>query len=573
MATSTLTAEPPVETRVPIPPYAPRHAYSPAEDLAAANWGANLRALSLTQPDVIDAAGSAGVDGLTWAFARDGSLTALDESGRWWQNCSVPMAAARAMLNTLDAPGRMACFLNPTLAAHIAVALEILRPDQAIVAVVPGVDTLHGVLHCADLSGAISHGRLWFAPGERWAEELARLFQENSGLATPSQFIRLPLAGEEEIERMVAAAQQVFSAQNTSRAAAIHEARAAWRPAARARGPRLCALAPSGFRLWDDAGDVLAAAIQPAGEQAECEAVVFDPDLPRASSLLALAAAAARCDAFVAANVGRGDLPPVVPDAMPWITWVTTPRIPAAQAAGRADGADVLLLADASWRHAALAAGWPEGRVLVAGWPMQPAPQRPGAGCLAIVADTHPLDPPGRLSEFSSHLLLWQRLQSDIVRDPFLVSGDVEEFLTRTLRRFGVSGEGLDRRLFIDRLIVPGYQHGLARLLMGEKLPVRLYGGGWDAIEAFRPAAAGAISDRRTLKRVARDSAAFVHPMPDAFAHPVDALGRPVVRRRDTSGRSFVSDALRALGGRPVSHAAPTAALSLALVLRCLGRR
>ena len=140
------------------------------------------------------------------------------------------------------------------------------------------------------------------------------------------------------------------------------------------------------------------------------------------------------------------------------------------------------------------------------------------------------------------------------------------------MRQFGIPGEAFDRRLFVDRLIIPAYQQGVARILLREKLPVRLHGQGWDRIDEFRPHAAGAVSSSRALRAIAREAAAFVHVWPGGHAHPIDALGRPVVRRRDPGGRSVVGDALRALAGQGISVAPPAPPLTLALVMRLLGR-
>src|SRR5207244_7363999 len=132
-------------------------------------------------------------------------------------------------------------------------------------------------------------------------------------------------------------------------------------------------------------------------------------------------------------NVARVDRPNALPAAMPWLTWVTTPRVPRGEGAGPNDA---VLLADPGWRQAARDASWPADRIHLAGWPViVDQALRPGAG-LAIAADTRPVEPPDRLSEFSSHLLLWERLRADLARDPFRVGADVHQFLARMLRPF-----------------------------------------------------------------------------------------------------------------------------------------
>jgi hypothetical protein len=130
--------------------------------------------------------------------------------------------------------------------------------------------------------------------------------------------------------------------------------------AAVARGgasvPRVCVVARSGWSLWDDAGEALYDAVTRDASSRGATWHRFAPDAPAGCSPLAFAAAAAGAHAVVAADVSRADAPGLVPAAMPWVTWVTNGRVPPARSAGPRDR---LLLADAAWQPAALAAGWP----------------------------------------------------------------------------------------------------------------------------------------------------------------------------------------------------------------------
>src|SRR5688572_19469775 len=332
---------------------------SPATDRALANWAANSDALRASQPRLVEALSAVEPPVGEWLFGRDGALTALNGDGRWWAGCSVPLLAAREMLKKLDAGGRVACFLCPTLAAHLRVALDMMAAEQAIVAVSPDLAALSVAMHAEDFSNEIRAGRLWFACGERWEDELRRVFEENLGLPTPSQFVRLPTTSAEDVDRMVASAQQVFAGVNTGRAVAAASLRDAWRPRGRGVRRRLCVVAPSRFRLWQDGGSVLFESLHAAAGTAAVDVVPFDPDRPLCGSPLALSAAAAGCDAILSADVGRADVPNTIPPAMPWVTWVTTPRVPAATASAPNDA---LLLADPAWAACARVAGWPQER-------------------------------------------------------------------------------------------------------------------------------------------------------------------------------------------------------------------
>ena len=538
-----------------------------AVERADANAGANLRALSVTQPRLA-AAVSGGATGLRPVYARDGSLTAFGTDGKWWHGCSVPMAAAEAMLSSLDMRGRVACLLSPTLAAHVRVPLRRSRPDQAVIALCPDLSDLGVLLACEDLSAEISSHRLWFAWGHDWAGELRRLFLERPGLSTPAQFIRLPLTPSMEVERLVSAAQATFAETNRDRASGVGRRRNAWRRPT-TRGPRICVVAPSHFRLWNDAGATLAEAWA-ATAAGEAEVVQFDPDDPASSSVLALLDAAESCTAIVAADTCRADLPGAAPDAMPWVTWATRPAgIPAFNAAGPDDA---IVVADRSWRDHALDAGWPNERVAVGGWPTRPTPaacSSAGPRALAVVADTLPVVMPAVLEEYSSHQLLWDRIRAELTADPFALRGDPVAYLERHMRSLGVPPDGFDAAAFVEALIVPQYAQGVVRVVIAGNLPVHLFGAGWDRIDEFRHVALGPITSPAGLARVREHAAAVVDVAVVPGAHPLHRIGLPVVRPATRSQYQFLRSAEAALDG--ALHCAPAeTALTLRQVLDLL---
>lgn len=510
----------------------------------------------MTQPRLAAAVVGLPVDAEP-VYARDGSLTAFGPGGKWWHNCSVPLRAAEAMLATLDANGRVACFLGPTLAAHVRVALRRLRPHQAVLAVCPDAEDVRVMLACDDFSGDLRLHRLWFAWGEHWAAEMKRLFDELPGLATPAQFVRLPVAPAEEVDRMVPAAQAVFAQANARRAQQVVTRRDGWRNRG-SQSRRLCVIAPSHFRLWNDAGAVLAE--QLLGGAADTDVGIrFDPDDPACSSALALLDAAERCDAVVAADTSRADLAGVVPVAMPWVTWITRPAsIPAFESASPADR---LVLAEAAWVQRATAAGWPRDRISVGGWSVVPAepPSSSAARSLAVAADTRPVVMPDALAEFSSHALLWGHIAAELAADPFAAASSPAAYLEQRMKRHHVSPDGFDAALFLERLIVPAFEQAVARLLVREGLPVRLFGAGWDQIDDLRRCAAGAVTSQAELAPIAAGSAVVVDVSPLADVHPVHRLGRPVVSARAARGRPGFVQAARAAvrGGVPVPPAAP----------------
>ena len=514
-----------------------------ADHRAAHHFAANRAALSRAQSRMTDDVLNLPPD-LDWLFARDGYLTALEPGDRWHTDCSVPLLAGRAMLKTLDRAAGVACFLNPTHAAQVRVALDHLETNQALIAIVPDLRTLAVMLRCDDFSGEVSAGRLWFAWGERWADELGRLFDDTPGLPGPSRFVRMPLGDASVVDGLIADAQRVFAAQNAKRIDAIARLRSRWTTPAVSTPRRVCVVARSMFRLWDDAGHGLLTELTRTDGAAGFECRHFDPDSPANSSPLALATTAAESDAIVSADVSRADAPALAPAEMPWLTWVTAGRIPAFHTAGPRDR---LLLVDALWSDAAARAGWPADRIGLAGWPVGASPHAATEPFLAMIADTCDLEAPESLGEYSSHLLLWEKVLHAVRCDPFALPGDVDAWLREQARADAVAVETLDVPLFVNRLVVPAYQQALADTLIKAGLPLRLHGAGWAELPAFREHAAGAITSRGGLHRAAETATALVHAWPSGAAHAIDSLGRPVVRRTGRRRETFVREAAGAL--------------------------
>ena len=539
-----------------------------AEIAAREAFAANVSALGTSHPALTQDARTSPA-GVTPAFGRDGSLSAFDEAGRWWSGCSLPLRAAREVLKTLDVRGPVACFLAPPHAAYVRTALEKLQPWQAVVALVPEERELRVMLQCEDFSDAISRGRLWFAWGKAWATRLEELFREQPGLPTPSQFIRLPGADAQVIDPLISASQKVFPEVLARRAGEVAALRGAWRMTPD-KAARICVVSPSRFELWNDAAGVLHQALQdtaPAGTAL----IRVRTDEPASSSPLAVARAAAGCNAIVTADSGRADAPDLLAADMPWLTWVTKPRVPRFDSTA---AHDVLLLADPAWGDLARDAGWPAGRIATAGWPRESgpvaAPARRIPRFAALIADTTPPDPPEHLKDFSSHLLLWNTLRAELEQDPFAVGHGPEHFLDTRMQRYGVSAEGFDRTLFLGALVVPAFTQGVARALLAAGVPLRLFGKGWAETAEFKAHAGGPVVDRESLRHITHAASALVHAWPSPHAHPMDACGRPVVRYAGGGAPALAAAARAALKGA-VPVPAPGEALSARRVIELLG--
>ena len=542
----------------------PRAVANAANDRAESNWAANLDALGATQPWVVEQIAQVAPEA-DWVFARDGSLTGMLSSERWWAGCSLPTRAAQFMLRTLDVGGTVACFLAPAHAAQLRVALDLLEPRQAIVAIVPEERALSVILHCDDFSREIIGHRLWFAAGEAWVEQLRRVFEEQPGLPTPAQFIRPILAESKIADRLIGPSQKVFADEASRRSDRIQSVvQARTRPTCVGR---VCVIAPSHFRFWESAAaEVLADLLCDSTAPNGLTCIRLDTDDPASASPLALASAAAEADAVIAPNIFRADAPGIAAADLPWVTWVTSPRIGPFDPKRPRDG---LIVADPSWQSAAEQSGWPRQRVHLGGWPAWPSVHSNDnpSTTLTLIADTQPIEPPEQVTDYSSQRLLWEMIQAELANDPFLVGDDAASYLADRVARRQIAEQGFDRGVFIERLIVLGYQQGLARILIASGLPLRIFGKGWDRIDEFAPHSGGPVRSRQQLREIVDGSAALIHAWPSRHVHPIDAAGRPVLRAAGRPRDAFLREARSLVNGTAVSSVASTSPLS-ALLLR-----
>jgi hypothetical protein len=548
------------------------HSSTEADGLAAANWRANRASIGRAQPNILAEIDSVGPIGMTWIFARDGALTAQDESDRWWGKCSVPRAATRALLREFVAKGTVQCYLDPLHASEIAGALAAISTHQAVVAIVPDAWRLGVMLRCEDFSAAIDKSRLWFVTGHTWARQLESLLELLPGLPIPTQFIKTVFANEAGLPAMVEAAQGVFSRQTQKRGILLDEIRAASSASETKTAPRdVLVVAPSRFGLWGIAGYAMERALVAESHISSTTDHSWnrlDPDHPTSASPLGLAMAAAECGSIVTADTGRADAPGVVSKDSAWITWITGPRVPAYDAGAPRDG---LLVADEAWIDIAVRGGWPKDRIAVAGWPSLFDKSQPAATAtrLGLIADITELEPPVAETNLSSQRLLWEFIRDELIRDPAACDGDPLDYLSARMRKFAVGEESLNRVRFIDELILPAYAIGLARLLIDNGLPVKVWGSGWEKRAQFAERTGGPIRSISDLSAAAGECKALVHAWPTTWAHPIDALGCPVIRRRGRGTDGIIRSAWAAMN---VSAGNGTVAAAAALSRESLCR-
>lgn len=482
---------------------------------------------------------------ITFLRARDGSRTAKI-AGRWLGGCSVPRRAAEQMLRKLIIRGNVACLLLPTHAQQVAVALERIPPNAALIVLAIDAVFVDLAKQCLDFTPFLNAGKLFFAHDDA---SLRSIFTENPGLPIPQQFIRLPVTRADLVDERIKPAQAIFSEVVQRQGAA--RAALAWKPEA----DHLCVLASNRFQLWNDAGAALSGCL---------EADFIDLDDPRCTAPVYIATRAARCAALITADHARADQPDLLPADQPWLAWLMTPRVPAFL---RTSPNDALLLADESLRAAARQAGWPDDRVAVAAAPPI-APVEPIARTLALLADLPDLTPPAEIEEFSSWRVVWDAIRKELIDNPHRVAGDIDGYLEKARRHFGIPAENFPQQTFIDRLIAPAYTIGIARWLAKQSVPVTIHGAGWTEIDGVT--AQGAVADRDRFRRIVGSCAGLVDSA-IAITHPVRSLGRPILTTFGRTPQRILQDANAILAGR-VSAAPALPRLDAQVIRRLLAR-
>ncbi len=504
-------------------------------------------------------------------FGRDGSLTARDGDGNWFSGSSLPRRVAEKLLEKFTIRGQSACMLAPTHPSQIACVLARLERSQALMAMVPDGVTASLFLSCEDFSSDLRAGRLHLIFGKDWAKQLEEVLNGNPGLAVPTQFIRLPISDAAVVDGMIPESQRVFSQVNARRNAMIGSIRSnslGWT----SQTLKLCVVAPSGKRMFDDSTSQLRRLLDDASA-GDIQTCIFDPDEPGRNSTLQFAQLASTCNAILAADLGRSDLPNLVDNRTSWITWVTGIRIPSPVPAATSDR---LLLCDPSLTPRALAAGWKEPQISCARWQSIELAGS-GDGHLAIFADTSLIEIPDAISDYSSHELLWDALVADIARDPIAVYERSAELLNERALQFQIAPAAIDTHLWLESLIVPAYQHAIARLLIHSNIPLKLFGRNWAKIEDLRPHSAGDVTSATDFEKHLTVCSGVVHSLPIDVPSAANFMNRAVLRPQRRDAKAFIKDAREAVRGRPTVAVGGLAfrnepEISLALIRKLVSR-
>lgn len=430
------------------------------------------------------------------------------------------------MLEGFEPSSTLACFLHPMHPAALRIALDLLSPQQALVALLAPGEPLAAWLMCEDFTPDLAEHRLFFATTP---DELERLLLTYPGLPTPGQFIRTVAIDDDTCRQLVDACQAAFSRVHEARTALLNQLLQP-RPAHRRPPARIVVSAARRFQLWDDAAETLSRLAQ---SLPDLNTLPWPHDDPLHTAPLALARLAADADAVLLADLVRSDLAGQLASDCPLVTLATSPRVPAYPG----NRLDLVLLTGsrqpADWHRA----GWPDSRIVLAELPPLPVPPSPsGTPVVGLLADTLPLRIPPAIEEFSSHRLLWERAAAEIAADPAIVAEDALAYLERLRHEMGVDHTHFPLETFVRQLVIPAWQQSVARHLLAAGIPLHLHGRGWDrlgdAAADLLPHWRGPIRSQNDLLAAATPLSALVRPLPLPGDTPARRLGRPLLTVR-----------------------------------------
>ncbi|MFT3786847.1 MAG: hypothetical protein QM770_11890 [Tepidisphaeraceae bacterium] len=174
------------------------------------------------------------------------------------------------------------------------------------------------------------------------------------------------------------------------------------------------------------------------------------------------------------------------------------------------------------------------------------------------------------IDEFSSHRLLWERVERELTADPFAPRGTVSDYLSRLEKAHGIEASTLPVDLVVRKLIEPLLARRVAIELQNRGVPIALYGSGWNDIDGMpRDAWRGPIRSRLEWDLALRASRAILDVWPATKAHRCRFVGRPVIQTW-SAGAANVERTCRRLELTGVASSKSQVTLSLELIRRLI---
>ncbi len=445
---------------------------------------------------------------MTWTYGRDGSLTGRRD-GLWLGGTSMPRLVGLSMMSDVTADangaGSSIALVAPNTLGHVVALLGKLPAGGSLSVVWPDDDAMLRALSCGDVSEDIVAGRLLCFSG---LSGIVSTAHGRPGWAVPTT---LHLAADTEavqgpsVKALLQETKAALEEASTYRQAAVQAAGCS----TRAVDGKTLVVAASGGALWADAGERLAACL--GGKR-------LDPYDPKTASTLFLTDAAAAASSVVLCDVTRNDIGDWMP-ATPIISWISRDRAPVPS---RATG-DGLVLADAAWVPAWVAAGWSPDRVTVAGWPH--LTEASGDSGVLLAWEAREPTPPESVKQYSSLGTIWACISAELADEPFAVTaaGGAAGYLTKRLSAANIALVDVDAAMWIERLVTPAFARGIA-------LAAR-----W--CKGVTVVTSATLNE---LKALAERHAAVIDPTPNGLA-AISSLGLPIIAARRCDAATFSS--------------------------------
>lgn len=492
---------------------------SRARRWAAGNLEANRAALEEIWPPALRLA----PDELPLAeylMARDGALTARFEDGRWFGGCSVPKRAAVNSLARFEMSSNAATLLAPQHPQVIVRALDGMRPDQALIVIIPQDDTYALTLCLHDFSQAIRARRLWFAPGLDWTRAFVELLDKLPGLPPPTQLIRIGSTTSWLSDRIQQLADSAIVRTAQSQADSIA------RLANRRRGDigeikRVCVIGSSRFNLWGGAHNWLH--VHRDQFQNDFDVTMIDLADPVSRSNYFVARQIDTSDAILSAEIGRSDQPGIASMDVPWIT-LCSQRTPMCAGAGTLDR---LMVCSEELFNAALKSGWARNRIDHVA-PIHSA-RSSKHGRIALIANLDEIREPAVIETYSSHLALWRMLAKCLGDMSFVPRQSPANLVLEAATKFGIDPQQLPVELFLNRLIAPSWMLSVARRLKAQKINFDIYGEGWNTQSDLQEVWQGPIESADGFSRAISNTGWLLDVWPAQTIHPARNIGIKIV--------------------------------------------
>ena len=467
---------------------------SPAQTLASqrarSHFLANQAALSQTDSRL------AFPHDAEFVFARDGSLTVLESGHAFRGQCSVPTAAARAMLEGVRLARPVAVMLAPVHAAQVRVLLDQIPQGHALVVIIPEEQDAGVILSCGDFSGDIENGRCFFLTGQAWDGEFLSLIDQHPGLPVPTQLVRLhdSLHADQISPRVHELVQQC----ERGRQAQIKTTR---------QNPDY--RYDLGIALPSDGPWNSPTLTQVNGLNDTIS--TLDVGDVRHTGPLGLAQLASRCRSVLVAEITRKQAGEIAPQSTRWLTWSTGDHVPPAEGALAHDR---IILADPQQQSAATQSGWTARQISVAREYIgsSSADASPLSAVLIPFVDPS-ADVPAYIQDRSSVQLLWERLEHELCANPFVGRGAARPYVEFIARDMGVQ---------LDGLSMEWIAHGLIPRCLAAAVRIACEKRGVTVIPGLR---LRSEFDAQVVR-----ASAVVDLWPVSASHAIRRVGRPVLR-------------------------------------------